>query len=381
LLKPPDTFLIVALSGRSLAAAVQKAGYASIVLDLFGDSDTNAIAEKLSRIDTDANGGFNATSLLDAAHRLAPSHAPLVYGAGFENHPDLLAELATAGRPLLGNSVAALAALKDPARFFPLLKRLSVPHPETSLTAPTDPTNWLTKPIGGSGGVGIQKASEGCPSDGTVFFQRQVSGTPLSLLFLANGRDIYPLAFSEQWTAPCPAHPFRFGGAIGPVTPPPGPAKILIEAAHGLTFETGLVGLNSLDALIDEAGNCYIIEINPRPGATLDLFDPLSATPLFELHLNAVAGHLPGGATPISPTAPTHGVQILYADAPFLFPEAFTWPDWTADRPKAGTAVALQAPICTIFAQGTSVFDARAVIDRRTGTLRDQLARCKGSSA
>jgi len=297
----------------------------------------------------------------------------------------LLAELTTghllAERPLLGNSADTLAALKDPARFFPLLKRLKVPHPETSLTPPTDPENWLTKPIGGSGGFSIQKASEGGTSDGTVFFQRQVSGKSLSLLFLADGRDIFPLAFSEQWTDPCPAHPFRFGGAVGPVTPPPGPARILTEAATGLTFETGLIGLNSLDALIDEAGNCYIIEINPRPGATLDLFDPLSATPLFELHLNAVAGHLPGGATPISPTGPTHGVQILYADAPFLFPEDFIWPDWTADRPKAGTSVALQAPICTIFAQGSSALDARAVIDKRAGSLRDQLARCKGSSA
>jgi len=367
-----------------LAAAAQRAGYTSIVLDLFGDSDTSAIAENLSPIEADADGGFNATALLETASRLAPSPMPLVYAAGFESRPDLLAELAQR-RSILGNSPDTIETLKDPAYLFPLLERLHLPHPETSLTPPIDPGNWLVKPVGGSGGLAIRGA-EGAPSpDGVVFFQRRILGDALSLLFLADGRDIYPLAFSEQWSDPCPGHPFRFGGAAGPVTPPAPQADTLIKAASGLTFETGLVGLNSLDALIDPQGNCHIIEINPRPGATLDLFDPHSTTPLFELHLNAVAGNLPAADASLIAKSPAHGVKVLYAaddtDPPLVLAPDFAWPDWTADRPAAGTAIAPQAPVCTIFGQGSSVFDVRAILDERAGTLRGSLARCKGSSA
>ena len=51
----------------------------------------------------------------------------------------------------------------------------------------------------------------------------------------------------------------------------------------GLTRRAGLVGLCSAD-FIRGADGYQLIEINPRPGATLDIFDSAEA-PLMEAHL------------------------------------------------------------------------------------------------
>ncbi len=378
-------FLIAALSGRSLAAAAARAGHGVFVLDLFNDSDLATLARESAPVEADAGGGFDGESLLGAAGELKCGEAPLVFGAGFEDRPELLGRLAE-GRTLCGNSPQTLTRIKDPGDFFVTLDGLGIRHPQTSLTLPENsPAGWLVKPVGGSGGRHIREIWENNPSAPVYYppfyYQRELAGRAVSLLFLGDGKRICALGLSEQFPTPFPPdHPFRFGFAV---TLPDGDATLmtgLTRTAMALTKVYGLVGLNSLDALMDEAGELSVLEVNPRPGATLDLFDPLAGTPLFDLHVEAVAGNLPHDSEiPRGQADVFRACGILYADTSFHMGEDMDWPVWGADRPRTGTAFAIGDPICTIFAEGGTPAQAMEFIAERAGALRNDLARCKGA--
>jgi predicted ATP-grasp superfamily ATP-dependent carboligase len=378
-------FLIAALSGRGLAAAAARAGHGVFVLDLFNDGDLAALARESAPVEADAGGGFDGESLLGAARELKCGEAPLVFGAGFEDRPELLGRLAE-DRTLCGNSPQTLARIKDPGDFFVTLDGLGIRHPQTSLTLPENsPEGWLVKPVGGNGGRHIREVWENAPSAPvyypSFYYQRELAGRTVSLLFLGDGKRICTLGLSEQFPAPFPPdHPFRFGFAV---TLPDGDAALMTEltrTATALTEVYGLVGLNSLDALMDEAGELSVLEVNPRPGATLDLFDPLAGMPLFDLHVEAVAGNLlHDSEIPRRQADVFRACGILYADTSFHMGKGMDWPVWGADRPRTGTAFAIGDPICTIFAEGGTPAQAMEFIAERAGALRNDLARCKGA--
>jgi predicted ATP-grasp superfamily ATP-dependent carboligase len=359
--------LIAALSGRALAAAAARAGERAIVLDLFADRDTARHADACLAMPRGPHG-FARDALLAAVARLAGEVRGLVYGAGFEHDPALLGEIA-ALVPLLGNSPETVAAAKEPLAFAALLGRLGLPHPLTTRTAPAD-GGWLRKMIGGSGGRHVAHAASGEARAGT-YFQRRVAGRPVSAAFLADGRSAHVLGFSEQWIAGDAASPFRYGGCAGPLPLPPPLGTAIAAACHAIAAALGLVGLNSLDLLID-GERFHIIEVNPRPGATLDIFDGYGGASLWALHLDAVAGRLPS----ISPDAPAdaRAAAVIYASQPIVIPAAMTWPAWTADRGTAGTIIDRGEPVCTVRARAATTIAARAQAERRGSRLLAQLA-------
>ena len=163
--REPRQVLIAASSGRALAESAHRAGFATVVLDLFDDSDLRSVATASARVARRTGRGFDERLLLAEAGRLAPAGDPprwgFVYGGGLEARPRLIDRLA-AGRRLFGNTSKAVKAAKDPARLSALLDRLGVPHPETTLAPPetADGRAWLVKQGGGSGGVHIHPAAD-----------------------------------------------------------------------------------------------------------------------------------------------------------------------------------------------------------------------------
>ena len=82
------------------------------------------------------------------------------------------------------------------------------------------------------------------------------------------------LGLSAQWTAPTGRAPFRYGGAVGPLDLDAARADDVGRAVRRVTRELGLVGLNSADFLVSD-DVAWLVEVNPRPGATLDAVDAL----------------------------------------------------------------------------------------------------------
>jgi predicted ATP-grasp superfamily ATP-dependent carboligase len=355
--------LIAAASGRALAASARRAGYLPLVADRFGDQDTLAIAADHVRVDLSA--GEDDEQLIASLRNLSGERecTGIVCGSGFEDRTALLARIGEHWT-LLGNNADTIAAVKDPMRLSAICRAADIPHPETSLTPPADPAGWLIKRVGGAGGWHVRECTEGAKAEGGSYFQRRVEGVPISALFLGDGRNVMVLGFSLQWSAPAARHPFRYGGALRPAPITEEIQQALTAAIGRLNAVVSLVGINSADFMTD--GHAFhLLEINPRPGATFDLFDT-DTTSLFALHLAACAGMLP--PQPLVFDDVMAGA-IVYARHEVAAVPALDWPDWTADRPVAESPVEAEQPLCSVFARAANAQQARELVEHRQATI------------
>lgn len=351
------------MSGRQLAQSALRAGFTPLVADFFADTDTQAAAYACRKLDGDIGGGMRRQSLfraLRALAELAPSPIlGVVCGAGFEDRPELLAEIASRWR-LLGNDAATVKRLKAPESFFAELDRLGIPRPATTIEDPATGGNWLAKRRGGAGGGHIvpsrlKRAAR------NIYFQERVEGRAVSALFAANGSEARVLGFSEQWTVPSPRSPFRYGGAVRPAILPQAVARQMASAVLRIARSFKIVGLASADFLVDGKA-ALLLEINPRPGATLDIFDG-GAKPLMRIHLDAVReGKLPRTGLKFEDAM---GSAIVYAPDGFTVPPGAVWPGWSSDRPKSGEWIDKNRPICTVWARGSTGAQAKRLVEER----------------
>ncbi len=371
-----DTLLIAAQSGRALAQAARRAGLRPLVLDLFGDADTLRLAEHhrlaSGRFGAGRLGGAGVLADLDALAALA-DRPPLgiVLGSGFEGAPDVMAALATRFH-LLGASPDAVARLKDPLGFAALCARLGVPHPAVTREPVPDRAGWLLKRAGGSGGTHIRAATGG-PAPPGAYFQARVAGRAHALAFLASGRGIAVVGITEQWSLPSPLRPFRYAGAVERARheAPPLTARMVARitgAVERLVAETGLRGLASADCLVS-GEDWWLTEINPRPGATLDVLDR-RPTPLLAQHIAASLGRLPAVEAPPVDAAAT---EICYAATGYAPMPPIDWPAFVRDRPRSGSTVARDAPLCTLFATGPDSAATREMLRGRAAEVRTLL--------
>jgi predicted ATP-grasp superfamily ATP-dependent carboligase len=361
--------LIAAVSGRALAASARRGGFVPLVADGFGDDDTLALAHAYLPVQMDAAHRLDPEHLLQALERLAASHRPLgiVCGTGFEDRQALLHRIARQWR-LLGNPPATIARLKAPQTFAALCRDCGVSHPQTRADPPTDLAGWLIKRAGGAGGTHVRSAMDRVEPRGPTYYQRCVTGTPVSALVLGNGRALRVLGFSEQWAAPATGWPFRYGGAVRPATLSAEMSAALVDAVERLAAAVPLTGLNSFDFMVDE-GAFWLLEINPRPGATLEIFEP-SEDSLLALHVAACQGALPSEAPKLPDAA---AGCIVYADRDVRSVAAMDWPDWAADRQRPATSLKNGDPLCTVSGRARTAAEARQMVEHRAAAILTML--------
>ena len=365
-----ETVLIAAFSARALAKSARRAGYRPLTVDCFGDTDTVAAAEASKCLPARVQVGFTPRPLIAALEELAAGAASppigLVLGAGFECNPRLVARLGERF-PLIGNDAETIRRAKDPEHLFRVLDDLGVPHPATQTAPPADPDGWLMKRVGGSGGLHIHVCPANPRPDRRRYFQRRIDGEPISLLGLVSDKSA-AFAISRQWTSPLARRPFRYGGAAGSLLLDPDLEARLIEMSLAVSETLALKGIVSFDYLVHE-GAPSLIEVNPRPGASLDVFDDVSGT-LFEAHMEAARGGDPAAILSEGWHPPVaRAVSVLYADRGSLTVGDVAWPDWAADRPAPGTPIQRGQPLATVMAEGHDLDDVQSTCVQRLGTL------------
>jgi uncharacterized protein len=355
-----EAVLIAAISGRALAVSARRGGYLPLVADFFGDQDTLAAAQAYAPLGGGVLRGFREDELIEALEGLAARHAPIgvVCGTGFEDRPQLLARLAQRWR-LLGNSADTVEMVKDPEVFAALCRDYDIAHPPVSLSPPLTRAGWLVKRRGGSGGIHVTAALDNERREG-IYYQPHVPGTPVSVLLMANGISAIVIGFSDQWASPASHQPFRYGGATRPADLAPDVAERLSEAACRVAAALSLTGLNSADFIVND-DDFWMLEINPRPGATIDIFEPEEGS-LFSLHVAACAGKLSEGAPRLGGAKAS---AISYAERNVITPARFEWPDWSADRPNPGIVIKAGEPLCTVHAEAVSAMEAKAIVNER----------------
>lgn len=369
---PLPTVLIAAFSGRALAQSARRAGYLPLVVDCFGDSDTRAAAHDIVCLPARVQIGFIKRPLITALEALA-ANAPtppigLVLGGGFECNPKLVAALAERF-PLIGNTADTIRRVKDPSEFFGTLARLGIRHPETRLTPPDDPTGWLMKRIGGSGGLHIHHCPATFEPDPRRYFQREHAGDAISVLAIASPRGT-AVALSGQWSSPRKRRPYRYGGAISGVHIDDDLEARVIDTSLMVLSKFDLVGLVSFDFVVHD-GEPLLLEVNPRPGATLDIFDDATGS-LFAAHVAACAHENPAMILKDRWRPPqAAAAAYLYADQGALTVPHIAWPAWSADRPQPGTQIARGQPLATVTATALTSDEAENLCRERLSALAE----------
>ncbi|MBA8881404.1 ATP-grasp domain-containing protein [Phyllobacterium myrsinacearum] len=321
------------------------------------------MAERAIKLSGSLQDGIDGRHLVEALKKLAGEDNPVavVYGSGFERNPEMI-EAISQSFPVAGNSTKTVRLIKDPAGLAELCDESGIPHPDIRFDIPDYPQDWLSKLAGGAGGSHVKPVNDGI-ADQQRYFQRFITGRNLSALFLANREKAHIVGFSQQWSSPSKTSPFRYGGAVRLRRYDKKNARQIEDWLTALTYRTDLAGLCSADFIVGDAG-LHLIEINPRPGATLDIFDT-EDTPLLRQHLRAVAGF--DFTTPSYKNSAASAIAYT-AEAISAFPEV-VWPALTADHQMAGTTLQAGDPVCTVFATALSASAAMKAVKSRVKML------------
>ena len=351
------------------------AGYQAVVVDCFADEDTGQLAVEAFCI---ADLTVNSLHPLLAAVCDKHDIQQLVYGSGLECHLDTLDYLQQHWR-LLGNSAAVFRRMQDKVGFFRLLAELEIPAPETTFTLPANPDGWLQKPLLGQGGWGISRCQPELPVTAEGYYwQRELSGQPMSMTFIAAADEIEVLGFNSQYTIQNGMQPYWFAGLVTQAALPLALQQLLCDWLARLVAATGLRGLGSVDFMVQD-GQCYVLEINARPPASAQLYDSKSM-PVFVRHLAALQDAVPASAISVSvcrppaePVFKPSGYLVVYADETMHIPEAMCWPQWVVDRPRGGAIIGKGLPICSIIARENDQAQVLPVLQQRRQLLEKLL--------
>lgn len=373
---------MVGVSTRAFAESAARAGYAVTAIDGFGDLDLRAAARAVVRL-RDRSAG--ARALARAAQSVTAD--AVAYVASLENRPQAVGALARQ-RPLWGNTSAVLARVRDPARLTRALaeRGVAVPAVRGSRAALDRGKRWLVKPRASGGGHGIVA----WPGDGAVhvprgaYLQERIPGIPGSVVFAANGARAVPLGFSRLLVGDRAfgARGFRYcGNILAAAGDPqfPNEAALLAraaEAAAAVTDAFHLVGVNGVD-FVARDGHPFVVEVNPRYTASMELVERAYGLSIFETHTGACSGRLPAFELLEARTASAGatGKAVVYARHDVVAGDTLAW---TADPsvrdiPPPGTAIRRGHPVCTVFAQARDAVSCRLALVARAAAVYEAL--------
>lgn len=365
-----DTLVLAGVSVRAMAESARQAGWQVIALDLFGDADTRRICRRWMPIGDPAALEIDPVRLRDALAAAArePGVMGWVAGSGFEAAPQLLKT--AGGLALLGMSADPVRTLRDARQFFGVLDRLGLTHPEIRFDRPVEAAGWLAKWMGGTGGWHIRAASDADSrrADAHTYFQRIEPGIPMSVLFVADGRQARAVALNRLIVRRLGAFPFVYHGAIGPVRD--GALQARIDDILALLVPAfALRGLASLD-FVAANGMPSLLEINPRPSASMALHAHAWPRGLLHAHIASMHGALP---PPPSLQPGVRGTQVLFARRPYRVDthtaDALGRLADCHDLPAPGTKLGAAEPVCSVTVEAPDEVAVERTLADRLGHI------------
>lgn len=422
----PDTLLVIAASGRAIAQSAVRAGYRVQVVDAFCDQDSRDCGPCIqvpmsgTGLDADALRPCLSRLLADADRGAAGSgFSGVVYGSGLETSPDILEWLSTR-LPLYGNRPDVLRMQANPACWFALLSSLGIAYPEVRFEppAPDQGVDWLIKESGCSGGLGVRPWRRHTARPRTAhYFQRRLDGPVMSMLFIADGRNLSVIGFNELLTTDQVTDlPYLYAGARSGAALDDAVRATIEADARALTAALGLRGINGLDFLLHE-GQVRLLELNPRPTATLAFYEqpvsevarqnhsalpthsggegdaetslgrthsplagdgwgegdqPSSSEGWIGHHVRACQGRLPPSIPNAGPGV--RGQRIVRALRDLEIPADLRWPEGAYDIPCPGTWVPKGAPLCSLLAEGPDADSVDRTLAERARSISAMLS-------
>ena len=354
--------LIVGVSTRAIAESALQGGHEVVTLDYFGDRDQRELVENYSLL-RDFKRAFSVRALIEASRYL--KFDSVAYIANLENYPETIQRLTRRGY-LLGNSPDILHQVRDWRKLRQICREERIPCAITLLTGERNKAapdfRWLLKPVRSGGGHGIHFWS-GELLDGAHVLQRYIAGRSASVAFAADGKNSVVMGLSEQLIglAELGVREFVWCGNLLPLRLGPTNRSAFLEIvkamAARLTRRFGLRGVNGFDLVVaDDADGCprpFLVEVNPRYTASMELVERAYGLNVFSVHLEALAGTLPDFSLAQHTAGPYLGKGIVFARQALTVPETMGGVECgRRDIPFPGDRIKAGHPVCTVFAEG-----------------------------
>jgi predicted ATP-grasp superfamily ATP-dependent carboligase len=302
-----DTLLILGASTRAAAFSAIRAGMRPICGDMFADADLRQVADILEVPDFPRK--------LRLATQSVPSW-PWIYTGALENSPSQIHAVSQRHR-LLGNEATVLRSCRDPWNIQRIIEQAELPTLElrTSEYAPPRDGNWIIKPYRSAAGRNMARWEDQASAPQEAhYFQRFQSGCPISAAFL--GLSPQPdqssaellgvstqLIGSPRLNAPkfgycgsiVPSQiddlneislPFLCHKPIRPRPAEPNLTQLLAQAGQAIARKCHLRGLFGIDFIWD-GNQAWILEVNPRYTASMELVECTLNRPLLDWHRRA----------------------------------------------------------------------------------------------
>lgn len=368
--------LILGASVRAAAQSASRTGCKVIAADQFADRDFRAICPE-------ANAAIYPQGLVEFAMN-APESTWMYTGA-MENYPELVEQISKRHR-LLGNGEEVVRKVRDPEQLSRFACFNGYYFPDTHRSEPSPWKRWLIKRMASGGGLGIRHADGSTHlKDGEVF-QEWIDGVCGSAAFIAvRDEDVRLLYAAEQLPdAPFLGAPaFHYAGSVTTrvwdATGPLGQAT-LHRLGIDLKHHFGLRGLFGVDFIVRE-GKIWLLEINPRYTASMELFERMYEDSLIELQIQTSLSTWPPifreGFRPQAGRRCYQAKGILYAQGDCHITDRMSDRLWAmrgeldlADLPMGGGSIGKGHPVLTIFAEGDSREETMASLEEKANQLR-----------
>jgi predicted ATP-grasp superfamily ATP-dependent carboligase len=184
--------------------------------------------------------------------------------------------------------------------------------------------------------------------------------------FVADGEEGVVIGLAEQLIGreALGADGFVWCGNILPLALTPAERHALlpqIEAmVQSLTRRLRLRGVNGVDLVVarDDGGPTpYLVEVNPRYTASMELVERAYDLNVFSLHREAMVGRLPTFSLGdhLDAQEAYVGKGIVYARRDVTMPETASWAEkGRRDVPFPGERIEAGHPVCTVLTEGAN---------------------------
>ena len=323
-------------SCRAAAQAAARAGCTRILAwDDFLDADLLEIAQARSLADFPEDSPQSLAEL---------QGIPLVLCGGMENRPDFIQRRIDQGMlcGVTGDMLRQLRSLVSWQRWASE-SRIGWPTTVQDLSDPrldsVRSESWMLKPVGRAGGVHVRAIASlegldrvanlgldpGSPTSDLWYLQQYVPGISIGVSYCTGSNEnpesnepprtrivgIARSILSEELDAPLP---WIYRGSLAPYSVSPSLRASLERFAQTVAQSTGIRGLWQADFQIDPNGQLWLLEINPRWSASMELHELLEGYSWITEHVRILCdGASKRVPSPGSPAGQQIAKGIVYA--------------------------------------------------------------------
>ena len=188
----------------------------------------------------------------------------------------------------------AIQRLRDPIWLRDFCNRHLIGFPQSSFDlAEIESSRVLQKPLCHCGGSNIEivnNTNEDADC-GRNFFQEFIKGKPYGATFVCNGGNVELFGVCEQLFAEQSEGPsFQYAGSTGPIELDAKMTRELESIGQKIVDETGFQGPFGIDFVLqDNTKRIWVIEVNPRYTASMEIHEILQRRSVFASVLNLEA--------------------------------------------------------------------------------------------